>query len=368
LFGVLIADALFSQSPWLAKYIQFNTDMRKLAKNSIEKDFFKLMNNAIFGKMLEQIRKRRNIRFYLDKDILKALRQASGPWAKQWRVILENKLVIMELAKHKVTMNRPVALGAIILEASKWLMYNFHYGNVVPAFGTEGATLCYTDTDSLVYLLKAPLGITVYERLIEMQKAYDCFDLSEIVDKENPLLACGEFDPKKNAKKPGKFKDELGGRTIEEFVAVRSKMYSVKMVRGEGEDKMKKKGIPEKATVPAEGPTQRRKLDHDDYVKALFGESSLDVDYSVIEHDKSFNVRTAAKRKKGIAGGDTKSYYLDHATCVRHGHKYIKDVAKLYEAHEDDYYAFPEVVEEAENQALAWMEREQLLLAENMLQ
>lgn len=361
----------FKQRPWLATYIQFNTDKRRVAKNSVEKDFFKLMNNSIFGKMLEQVRKRRNIRFYLEKDILKALRQASGPWAKQWRVIVEDKLVIMELAKHKVVMNRPVILGMSILGLSKWLMYDFHYNKMLPTFGLEGLTLNYTDTDSLIYLLKAPSHRKVDDMLIEMQEVFDCFDLSEL-DKENALIACGKFDPKKNAKIPGLFKDDTGGRTIKQFAGVRSKMYSLKMEKGHGKDKSKKKGIPESAfiEVPCEGigPSHRRTLKHSDYVRAIFGESSADVHFATIEHDKQFNVRSDPKRKKGLAGGDTKSYYFDHASCVRYGHKHIKDVANLFGSMEDYYWEQPEVLKDAENDVLFYLDQERLLLEENMRQ
>jgi len=206
----------FRQSRWLAAYIDSNTQMRKGAKNPIEKDFYKLKNNAIFGKTMEQVRKRRNVKFFMKKDLLKAVRQASSPYVKSWRVIAKDELMLMEMAKHEVVMDRPVALGFCILEHSKRRMFDFYYNEMKCYIRDEDLKVLYTDTDSLIVEVKAPLGHTVNSILVRMQKDLNCFDCSEFKNKDHPLIT--EFTAEeinKNAKVPGLFK--VGGMKISCF-------------------------------------------------------------------------------------------------------------------------------------------------------
>lgn len=210
----------FRQCAWLASYIDSNTEKRKGAKNPIEKDFWKLLNNAIFGKTMEQVRKRRNIKFFMKKDLLKAVREASSPYVKSWRVISKDELMMMEMAKHEVTMDRPVVLGFCILEQSKRRMFDFYYNEMKRYFRDEDLKVLYTDTDSLIVEAKAPLGQTVNRILVTMQKDLNCFDCSEFKNKDHPLITeFTEKEIKKNAKVPGLFK--VGGMKIKCFLAAR---------------------------------------------------------------------------------------------------------------------------------------------------
>ena len=106
-----------------------NTELRKLAKNDFDKDFFKLMNNAMFGKAIENIRKHRNIKLVTtDKRRNKLV---SEPNYHTMNYILED-LSIIELNKTKVKMNKSIYLGLSILEISKLLMYEFWYDYMKP--------------------------------------------------------------------------------------------------------------------------------------------------------------------------------------------------------------------------------------------
>ena len=106
----------FNQEAWLKPYIDMNTELRKLSKNDFEKDFFKLMNNAVFGKTMENIKKRRDIKLVTtDKRRNKLV---SEPNYHTINYISED-LSIIEMNKTKVKMNKPIYLGLSILEISK---------------------------------------------------------------------------------------------------------------------------------------------------------------------------------------------------------------------------------------------------------
>ena len=114
----------FKQSAWMKKYIDFNTRLRTAAKNDFEKDFYKLMNNSVFGKTMENIRKHRNIKLVNNED--EYLKNVMKPNFK-FGTLLGPDLMGCEMGKVKVVMNKPVYLGQAILDLSKIIMYEFHY-------------------------------------------------------------------------------------------------------------------------------------------------------------------------------------------------------------------------------------------------
>ena len=112
----------FNQNQWLKPYIDMNTELRKAAKNDFEKDLFKLMNNSVFGKTMENIRKHRDIKLVTTDK--KRSKLVSEPNYHTINLISED-LSIIEMKKTKVKMNKPIYLGLSILEISKTLMYEF---------------------------------------------------------------------------------------------------------------------------------------------------------------------------------------------------------------------------------------------------
>ena len=199
----------FNQSPWLKEYISFNTIKRTQAKNSFEKDFFKLMNNSVFGKTMENIRKRVDVRLITDEK--KLLKMVSKPTYVSSKIFNEN-LVAVHKIKETLTLNRPAYIGMCILDLSKTLMYNFHYNYIKKKYGNK-AKLLFTDTDSLTYEIEAE---DVYQDFWNDKDRFDNSDYPE----SSPY-----FDTT-NKKVIGKFKDEAAGIPITEFVGLRSKMYS----------------------------------------------------------------------------------------------------------------------------------------------
>ena len=137
----------FRQKDWMKHYIDCNTQKRKEAINEVDKNHFKLLNNAAYGKTMENVRKRIKARVVKnDKDFIK---YTSWPTCLNWKVLKNNFAAIYE-KKISLTLNKPIYVGFTVLEISKWEMYNFHYNFMSRKCNTR---LLFTDTDSLCYKL-----------------------------------------------------------------------------------------------------------------------------------------------------------------------------------------------------------------------
>ena len=189
-----------------------NTKLRKEAKNEFEKDFFKLMNNSVFGKTMENVRKHRDIKLVTTDE--KRNKLVSEPNYHTTKRFSENLLAI-EMKKTKVKMNKPIYLGMSILDISKTLMYKFWYDYINPKYG-DRAKLCYTDTDSFIIYIKTE---DFFEDISNDVERW--FDTSNYDKNDKRPLPIG-----KNKKVPGLFKDELGGRIVIEFVGIRPKTWA----------------------------------------------------------------------------------------------------------------------------------------------
>ena len=207
----------FNQSPWLKEYIDFNTVKRANAKNSFEKDFFKLMNNSVYGKTMENLRKRVDVRLVTDEK--KLLKWTSRPTYVSCKIFNED-LVAVHKIKETLTLNRPAYVGMCILDLSKTLMYDFHYNYIRDKY-SDKAKLLFTDTDSLMYEIQTD---DVYKDLFLDKEKFDNSDYF----KDSPFYF-GD-----NKKVIGKFKDEAAGIPITEFVGLKSKMYSYIKDNGDG--------------------------------------------------------------------------------------------------------------------------------------
>ena len=135
----------FKQSDWLKKYTDFNTGKRKNAANSFERNLFKLMNNTVFGKTREKLRKRINGRLVNNaKYYFRYINKSSFVSQK---IFIKNVVGIHEI-KPVLTLSKPTYVGFSILGLNKYLMYEFHYKYIKRKYS---ANLLFTDTDSLVY-------------------------------------------------------------------------------------------------------------------------------------------------------------------------------------------------------------------------
>ena len=194
----------FKQYCWLKDYIDFNTTMRKNANSEFEKDFYKLMNNSVFGKTCENLKNRINVELVNNPIRMKKL--CAKPSYKSFKIFNEN-LTAVHMAKPTLVLNRPIYVGFVVLDVSKLLMYDFHYNYIVKKYG-EKAKLLFTDTDSLCYLV---LIDDVYQ---DMMNDLHRFDTSDY--KKDHFLYSLE-----NKKVLGKMKDEVHGAIINEFIGLR---------------------------------------------------------------------------------------------------------------------------------------------------
>ena len=227
----------FKQFPWMEPYIRKNTELRKAADNSFEKDFFKLMNNSVFGKTIENIRKRQNI--FLVDNRKTALNLSKRPNFERV-TIFDKNLIAAHMKKTEIYFNKPVYVGQAILDLSKTLMYDFHYNYIKPKYGKK-AELLFTDTDSLMYQIKTE---DFYKDISADIKTK--FDTSDYPKDHPSGILTGE-----NKKVIGMFKDEVAGKQITHFIGLRPKLYSFKIE--EGKNVKKCKGI--KKSVISKGIT-----------------------------------------------------------------------------------------------------------------
>ena len=236
----------FNQSAWMQPYIEKNTELRKTATNDFEKDFYKLMNNAVshswislfslfqisanfvncparllldrslfsvqvFGKTLENVRKRVNVKLLRSDEEEKILKLVAKPTFAQ-QVIFNEHLVGIQNHKEKVLLNKPIYVGMSVLDLSKHLMYDFYYNTLKARYGDK-IRLLYTDTDSLIVHVQTD---DLYKDMAQNLDDYDTSNYSP----GHPLFSTA------NKKIIGKFKDELGGKVMTEFIGIRPKMYS----------------------------------------------------------------------------------------------------------------------------------------------
>ena len=292
----------FIESDFMKPYIDMNTNLRTQAKNNFEKDFFKLMNNAVFGKTMENIRNRVNVKLVDTGEQFKKL--AAKP-NYNGRVILDENLVSVHMKKTSLMMNKPVYLGMCILDLSKILMYDFHYNYIKPKYGNK-AKLLFTDTDSFLYEIQTE---DFYKDISGDVK--DRFDTSEYPEDHPSGIPTGI-----NKKVLGVFKDEAKGKPINEFVGLRSKLYSYKM--DEGKENKKCKGV-KKAVV-------ERTIKHEDYKKCLETGKEQLRKQNIIRSYKH-ELYTEEINKIALSAADDKRYLLkDSFDTLAWGHYKIKDM------------------------------------------
>ena len=292
----------FEESAWLKQYIDLNTNLRAKAKNDFEKDFFKLMNNSVFGKTMENIRNRVDIRLVTHKASARKL--AAKPNFHHC-TIFDKHLIGVQMKKTKLVFDKPVYLGMSILDLSKSLMYDFHYNYIKAKYGSK-ATLLFTDTDSLAYEIETKDFYKDISKDVEAK-----FDTSDFPKDHPSGIPAG-----KNKKVIGMMKDECGGKVMAEFVGLRAKLYSYKM-HDSGKEEKRCKGV-KQSVVKSE-------ITFEDYKACLFSRKEQLRTMNVIR-SHMHEVYTEELNKIALSANDDKRVILDdHVHTLAHGHYSLKN-------------------------------------------
>ena len=299
----------YNQAPWLKAYIDFNTKNRTIAKqnkNAFLADFYKLMNNSVFGKTMENVRKQVKINLMLDYPDVKhvpgtmttekkLLRRIANHNFESVKIFNENMCAVKE-TKSKVVMNKPIYCGQAILDIAKTFMYDFHYNVMMAKYGPDKCKLLFTDTDSLCYHVETD---DIYKDMAGMS---DKFDFSSY-PVDHPLYN------KDNCAVILKMKDETHGVPISEFVGLKPKMYAY---RTELYEDKKAKGV-KKCVV-------KNNICFNDYKTVLTTGISQMEEQNTIRSIKH-QLYTINQNKIALSAVDTKRWIKeDGVSSYAHGH------------------------------------------------
>ncbi|XP_050500679.1 uncharacterized protein LOC126888603 [Diabrotica virgifera virgifera] len=281
----------YIQSAWLRPYIELNTRLRAAATNDFGRNLYKLANNSVFGKTMENIRKHRIVKLvrswngrYGAKNLISSARFHS-------RKIFNENLVAIELIKSDLVFNKPLYIGMTVLDISKLCMYQFHYDYMLPKLGADKCNLMYMDTDSFIYELYCH---DAYEEVIKQDLSK--FDTSDYaVDNIYNI-------PRVNKKVLGVMKDENKGEIMTKFVGLRSKMYTFKVQSG----RITKKAKGTKYNIV------KNVIKFDDYVNCLndFKEQTA-TQHSIRSY--SHNVYSIEQTKIALSPYDDKRYLIPNS-------------------------------------------------------
>ena len=281
----------FDEKPFLKEYINLNTNLRKHSKNDLEKDLFKLMNNAIFGKSMENVLNRSNIKLINNdpEKLLKLIKQPNFQNAYQ----ISNKLCLVESKPIKTIFNKPIYLGACILETSKLHMYQFWYDYLKNKYNVE---LIYTDTDSFIIYVETD---DIYKYMLENKNLYDFSEYPK--DPPNYDIT--------NKKVLGKSKDELNSLIITEFIGLKPKMYSFNyidnnIILNNNIHKGVKKSIC---------------LKHNEYKRSLYKEELIYKEFYNVQLNKQ-NIYLDKINKIALNPFESKRYWINNTESLPYGY------------------------------------------------
>lgn len=299
----------FKQTPWLKPYIDLNTHYRMQSNNEFEKNFYKLLNNAIYGKTMENLRLRSDIKLvnkWSGRGRNNARNLIAQPNFKN-STLIDEDLVSIEMNKSSILMNKPLIVGMCVLELSKVLMYQFLYNYLKPKY-QQNVKLVYTDTDSFILEIK---NREVYADIRDEPDMFDTWDYPE-----NNIYGIKRH----NKKVPGKFSDELKGEIITEVVGLRAKCYAVR-TKIDKNKKGKQKNVIKKAKGVKKNVLQNH-VSFNDYYNCL-KENCIELRKQYTIRSKKHDIYTISMQKIALNPFDDKRYIIkpDGIDTLAWGHK-----------------------------------------------
>ena len=288
----------FTQKQFLKPYISFNSRQRAQAQNKFKKDFYKLKNNALFGKTMEDVRKHTHTKLANTKEQHNRLTASPLFYSRD---IITEQLEAFHMIKPKVILNKPIYIGQAVLDHSKLAMYTLFYETLPSCPLIHNIKLLGGDTDSFFLALTVEQHITTSDILSDMKQHVDFSNYPTT----HPLHS------DTNRAKLGCFKDELAGREIEEIIFLRPKMYSIK-VKGDSEGQLtikKAKGI---------GRGAMRRIDHEQYQQAYHQHREITVNMTILK-SVAHTIHTLTFNKRGLSCWDDKRVWLGENESVPHG-------------------------------------------------
>lgn len=316
----------FEQSAWVAPYIEMNSRERKKATHDWEKDLYKLLNNAIFGKTMENIRNRVDMEVITDNE--QFLKRAARPRYKS-HIIIDEDLTIMENKKQSVEFNKPTYVGQAVLDLSKLHMYKFHYDYIKQKYGNK-SRLLFTDTDSLCYHIETE---DFYKDIEPDKLKY--FDTSNFPEKHSLFS-------KVNEKKVGVFKEENGSFPIVEFIGIRAKQYSIYLDETYGDymtSKNKKANLHKAVCKGIKKAYFKKNINHSHYQNVVLNnEECKPATFSLIR-SKNQTLYTMEVTKTSLINYDDKRYIYDGINSYPYGHYKIEKLHADLQAYDNEKWS-----------------------------
>ena len=292
----------FKQSPWLKKYIDLNTEMRNKATNKFEKDQYKLMNNAVFGKTMENVDNRKDIKLVTHWENIRRTIGAKALIARpnfKTCTIFSEDFVAIEMSKLKVVYNKPIYVGFCILDLSKTVLYDFFYDVIKSKFGNN-ASLLYTDTDSLIIKVFTD---NFYDFIVQNPDKFDTSNYKE----------GNKFNITKSPSVLGNMKDEFPEDPIISFYGTGAKAYYVQSVSNELK---KAKGV-KKSVI-------KKELTIDDY-KKIVEQGGLIFRKMNTFRSHLHDIYTEMRNKVALSHHDDKRFVIPNTTkTLPWGHSDIR--------------------------------------------
>ena len=298
----------FKQRNWLKRYIDFNTARRNEGTNEFHRNFYKLMNNSIFGKTMENVENRVDIKLLTHFESRNRKMGAEALIAKpnfKSAKIFSDSLVAVEMKVVEIHYEKPLYVGFCVLEISKHVMYEFYYNFLKAKYG-DRICLLYTDTDSLIVSIKT---VNVYNDMKDNVNKFDTSNYPESNIHQMPrtesIIGC--------------MKDEYGGRIIESFYGTGAKAYCIQVAGNcvnERQEVKKAKGV-KKYVID-------KHLKVEDY-KRIVNEGGHILKKMYVFRSHLHTMYTELKNKIALSAKDDKRFILnDNCSTLAWGHYKIE--------------------------------------------